>query len=422
MAQDISAGPRVWVDATAGLAGDMLLGALLDAGASLDVVSSAVQAVCPEVSLILSETRRNGMRAARVQVSQTQASPARHPDQIVVTLAGSSLPARVKQSAAATVERLAAAEAQVHGVDVEKVHLHEVGAWDSIADIVGCCAALDDLGASDVIVSDIALGSGRIQAEHGDLPVPAPAVVHLLTGWQVRAGGEGELTTPTGAALVRTVGTGQGPIPSGRILRVGIGAGSRDTPGRANVVRVVLLRDVLNPHLSDSSHGFAEGLNDEHLVELSATVDDLDPRIWPTVVATMLSHGARDTWLVPALMKKGRPGQVIHVLTDPTHEVHLSELLLTETTTLGVRRVSVHRTSLDRAWVDVLVDDVAVAVKLAVRGGRVLRAVPEFESVLAAAQALGRPVAQVMTAAQASAVERRVEPGTVVPQDARDHA
>lgn len=392
----MTAGARrmLWVDATAGVSGDMLLAALVDAGARSDVVASAVAAVAAEVRLAWSQVIRAGLAARRVDVGTVGPSPGRSLAQLVAAIEGADLPEGVGGRAVAVVVRLATAEARVHGVPVEQVHLHEVGAWDSIADIVGVCAAVHDLGVHDLLVSPVAVGSGRIRAEHGDLPVPAPGVGALLTGWQVLAGGAGELATPTGAALVTTLATGQGPLPAGRLAAVGVGAGARDVPDRANVVRVLLLDG-------------PEGARTEDLVDLAANVDDLDPRAWPAVLQALLLAGAVDAWIVPVVMKKGRPAHVVHALGRPDREPVLVDVLLRHTTTLGVRASTVRRTSLDRRYETVEVAGHGVRMKVAVQGEQVLRAVPEYDDAAAAAAATGRPVHEILTAAAAAFASRR---------------
>ena len=203
--------------------------------------------------------------------------------------------------------RLAEVEASAHGVPVEDVEFHEVGSWDSVADVVGTCAALHLLGVEDVVATRIALGSGTVRTAHGLLPVPVPAVLGLVDGWQVEAGGNGELATPTGAALLTTYATAQGPLPALDVVTSGVGAGTRDPAERPNVVRVVLGTRPA-PVAPDASRP---------MVVLEANVDDLDPRVWPTVLTALMDAGAADAWLTPILMKKGRPAHTLSVLGDP---------------------------------------------------------------------------------------------------------
>jgi uncharacterized protein (TIGR00299 family) protein len=400
----------LWLDASAGIAGDMVLGALVDAGADRHEVCRLVGAVAPEVRLAWEETSRAGLRALRAVVSAEGSVPDRSIDDIRAVLASPELPEAVRDLASRVFDSLVDAESAVHGLAPESVHLHEVGGWDSIADIVGACAALTMLDVDEVAVSPIAVGSGQVRAAHGVLPVPVPGVAGLLRGWEIASGGEGELATPTGAALAVTLADRQGHVPTGRLVTVGVGAGTRDRPDRANVVRAL----VLETAAGDVGAGSIAALD-----EIACTVDDLDPRVWPAVLTRLLDHGALDVWLVPALMKKGRPAHVLHVLSRPEDTERLGSLVLEETSSLGYRVTRVSRTALERAWIDVEVDGQIVPVKLAVRDGRVLRVVAEFDDAAAAATRLDRPVRDVLESAVQAAAERGIAAGAGVPTDAR---
>lgn len=395
-----------WVDASAGVAGDMLLGALVDAGADLDVVQRAVDAVLPgAVRLRRSEVLRAGLRAAKVDVDVLVADP---PHRTWTTirdlLADADLSPSVRDAATAVFRRLAEAEGRVHGISPEDVHFHEVGALDAVADVVGTCAALHDLGVDELVIAPIATGSGRVHAAHGQLPIPGPAVLQLVSGWDVTAGGPGELATPTGVALVTALGERSGPLPSLRVDRVGLGAGTRDTPGRANVVRVVLGQATASTP-------------SEQLTVLEANVDDLDPRAWPEVLTALLAAGAADAWLTPILMKKGRPAHTLSVLADPGDAARLTDLVMAHTSTLGVRRTTVARDALDRAWAPVPVQGGEVRIKVGHRGGAVVQAMPEFADVAALAADLGRPVADVLVLAHAAAVDAGLVAGAPWPAE-----
>ena len=242
--------------------------------------------------------------------------------------------------------RLAEVEASAHGVPVEDVEFHEVGSWDSVADVVGTCAALHLLDVEDVVATRIALGSGTVRTVHGLLPVPVPAVLGLVDGWQVEAGGDGELATPTGVALVTTYATAQGPLPALDVVTSGVGAGTRDPAGRPNVVRVVL----------GTRPAAAAPDASRSMVVLEANVDDIDPRVWPTVLTALMDAGAADAWLTPILMKKGRPAHTLSVLGGADQAPALRDRILRLTSTIGVRQTIVERWALDRGWVDVDVD------------------------------------------------------------------
>ncbi|NIZ89913.1 nickel pincer cofactor biosynthesis protein LarC [Kineosporiaceae bacterium B12] len=378
----------------------MLLGALLDAGADLDRVRAAVDAVVPRaVALRTAPVTRAGLRALKLDVDVLEAdSPHRHWSGIRERLVAADLDAGVRERALAVFTRLAEAEGRVHGIPAEDVHFHEVGSLDSIADVVGVCAALVDLGVEDLRASAVAVGSGTVRAAHGTLPVPPPAVVELSRGWEVFAGGTGELATPTGIALVTTLAEGPVPLPRLVVEAAGSGAGTRDPAERANVVRVVLGRAADAAPVQDA-------------VLLAATVDDLDPRVWPEVLRELLAAGALDAWLTPVLMKKGRPGHTLEVLAAPDRADALSDAVLRHTSTLGVRRSPVTRDVLDRDHHAVDVDGHTVRIKVGHRGGLVVQAMPEFEDVVALARARGTAVQDALLAAHAAAVSAGLVPG-----------
>jgi len=405
-----SAGLHLWVDATAGIAGDMLLGALIDAGAALDTVESAVSAVVPgEVALRTRTVHRAGLRALKIDVeSRTEDHPHRSWARIRSMLDAAELPGAVRISALAAFARLADAEGRVHGVATDDVHFHEVGSWDSIADIVGVCAALAGLGVTRVTASPVAVGSGRIGSAHGDLPVPPPAVLELGRGWQVLAGGEGELATPTGMALIRALADECGPIAPMEITAVGVGAGGRDVPGRANVVRVVL------------GIPFAEVPTTDGLWVLETNIDDLDPRVWPTVLAALLEAGAADAWLVPIVMKKGRPAHTLCVLARDAERAALRDTVFALTSTIGVREYPVSRVALDRGWQTVALRGGEVRIKVAVRAGRIVHATPEFDDAAALARARDLPVRQVLDESIAAAEAAMLRPGQPWSGEPRD--
>lgn len=411
-----------WLDATAGISGDMVLGALVDAGVDLARIQAAVDAVIPAtVRLEASPVQRAGMRATKVDVHLlVPDQPHRSWPQIRALIEDADLDDAVRGRARHTFAALAEAEARVHGQPVEDVHFHEVGSWDSIADVVGACAGLAAWEPLDLVVSPVALGSGRIATAHGDQAVPAPAVLELLDGWSVHEGGTGELATPTGVALAVGNGGRQGPFPPMAVLAQGVGAGTRDPAGRANVVRLVvgMPSAPLRP-AGSSSATEGSGLVETSMTVIEANVDDLDGRVWPAVLEGLLADGASDAWLTPILMKKGRPAYTLSVLCDDALVPRLRDRVLTTTTTLGVRLSPVRRASLPRGWVDVELDGQQVAVKVAHRDGRITHAGPEFDSVRAVAEATGRTVRDVLAGAAAQAVADGVAVGMPVPATLR---
>jgi hypothetical protein len=377
-----------WVDCSAGVSGDMLLGALVDAGAGLDVLQSAVDRVGVEpVRLEPSTVIRGGIGACKVDVVVHDSPGTRTWADVRDLLERADLADPVRATALDVFARLAAAEAAVHRTTPEEVHFHEVGALDAVADVVGTAAGLDALGLTSLTASPVVLGSGTTRGAHGPLPVPPPAVLALLQGAPVLAGPVAqEMTTPTGAAVLAAVVSSYGPLPPMVLRGSGTGAGGRDPSEVANVLRLVLGEPLAAPTSAP----------DAGAVVLEANVDDLDPRLWPGVLSALLAAGAADAWLTPVLMKKGRPAHVLAVLSPPDRVAVLQEVVLRETTTLGVRSYAVARRVLDRAWRTVEVGGRPVRVKLGLLGSEVVNAVPEWEDVAAAAAALGRPAKLVL--------------------------
>jgi uncharacterized protein (TIGR00299 family) protein len=386
-----------WFDAQAGASGDMLLGALVDAGAPLDVVQAAVDALGVEpVRLTARRVTRAGLAATKVDVEAPPSEVRRTWTDIRRLLEAADLAAPVRERALDVFERLARAEGAAHGTSPDDVHFHEVGALDSLADVVGVCAALHALDVSAAVSSPVAVGSGSVRTAHGVLPVPVPAVLALLAEVDapVQAGAvEQESCTPTGAALLAATVTSWGQLPSMRVVRTGYGAGGRDHPDVPNVLRVVLGEPAAAPVAGGDA------------LVLEANVDDLDPRLWPGVLSALLAAGASDAWLTPILMKKGRPAHTLSVLTSPGTADAVRQVVFTETSTIGLRESTVAKRALDRELRTVSVDGVDVRVKVALLGGEVVNVAPEYEDVAVAAAALGRPVKAVLAAAVAAAHE-----------------
>ena len=386
-----------WIDAGAGASGDMLLGALLDAGVPLEVVTTAVAAVAPEAVTVDAErVTRGGLRATRCRVRAADSTTARSWADVRGLLSGAPLEPPLRELARDAFARLAGAEAAVHGTTAEEVHFHEVGALDAIADVVGVCAGFLHLGLDEVVVSPVAVGSGRVGAAHGSLPVPVPAVVELLRGVPTSAGpGAAESCTPTGAALLTTLATSTGAQPPMVVERVGVGAGGRDPATHPNVLRLLLGQGWSQPAPQPGGATSA--------VVLESNVDDLDPRLWPAVIASLLDAGASDAWLTPILMKKGRPAHTLSVLVDAGSLPAVRRTVFEQTSTIGVREVGHVKTALDREERTVTVAGHEVRVKVAMLEGRVVNVQPEYDDVAGAAAATARPVKDVLAEAVAAA-------------------
>ncbi len=386
----------LWIDASSGASGDMLLGALVGAGVPVGLVQAAVDAVSPEPVMLRVETvTRNGFAATRVHVDIDDSEQHRSWREIRTLLLEAPLYDEVRDLALRVFERLAVAEGSVHGRDPLDVQFHEVGALDAIADVVGVSAGFVHLAPKVVVVAPIAVGSGTVRGAHGTLPVPPPAVAALLTGVPSYAGPPSapatELCTPTGAALLTTVATSYGPQPAMTTTSVGVGAGGRDPEGHTNVLRLLV-----------GSPAPAVNSRDDLLV-LETNVDDLDPRLWPEVISAVLAAGALDAWLTPIVMKKGRPAHTFRALVAPDRAAEVRSAVFRETTTLGIREHPVARHALPRETTQVTVGGLVVAVKVARLDGVVVNAQPEYDDVVRVARALDRPVRNVLAEATAAA-------------------
>lgn len=420
----------LWVDATHGAAGDMLLGALLDAGAPLEPVLAALAALAAAgtepIGLAVEQVRRHGLRALLAVVATPPSHVHRGPADVHDLVVAAGLTDAARDFALAVFDALAEAEAHVHGTDVAQVHFHEVGALDSLADVIGCAVALDSLGllvpGAVRVVSTVALGGGTAWADHGRIPVPVPATLELLArvGAPVSAGpGDRELCTPTGAALLACLATGWGALPGLTVHAVGSGAGTFDPVDRPNLVRAVVGDPVVSgaPDVNggvssvagvSSAPGAAgppagQSWREDRVLVLEATVDDLDPRLWPDVLDDLHTAGSFDAWLTPVLMRHGRPGHVVTALTAGDTLDAVFRALVTTTTTLGARVHAVDRRALHRDRVTVQVDGLQVGVKRGLLDGRPVTVQPEYAEARNAARTLGLPVADVLTRARSAA-------------------
>ncbi|MGH3505410.1 MAG: nickel pincer cofactor biosynthesis protein LarC [Nocardioidaceae bacterium] len=399
------------MDAASGASGDMLLGALIDARADQAAIGEAVAAVAPEAAAISSEhVQRGALAACRVYVDVADSSTHRGLSDVVELISAASIAPEVARHASAVFTRLAEAEASAHGVGVDEVHFHEVGALDAIADIVGVCAGFTNLGLERLWCGPIAVGSGSVWTAHGKLSVPPPAVALMLRGVPTYAGPVAtELCTPTGAALLRHWVTDWGPQPLMSVEAIGVGAGGKDLGPHSNVVRLLLG----SPSSSEpgSAHaGSAAPAHSDSLVYAS-NVDDLDPRLWPAILQKLLDAGASDAWLTPIVMKKGRPAHTLSALVRAGHADAVRSVIFAETSAIGLRETPVRKHELDRTVTSVAVDGQTIAVKLALSGGLVVNAQPEYDDVAAAAEALNRPAKSVLASALAKTADLYSDPG-----------
>ena len=389
-----------YFDCFAGISGDMTLGALLDVGLPLADLQRALAGLnVPGWRLDATRVTRRGIAGAQVKVLVDEAAdlPHRHLNDILSLLAASSLEEQVRRAAAAVFTRLAAAEAAVHGSDIAHVHFHEVGALDSIVDIVGAVAGLHLLGVERIVASPLPLGHGFVTAAHGLLPVPAPAVVQLLAGRGIPVADRdvaGEMVTPTGAALLAELADEFGPYPAMTVRAAGFGAGQRDMPF-PNLLRLVLGDAAATPGQPPACDQI------ERLLLLETNIDDMNPELFGYISQRLFDAGALDVWLTPIYMKKGRPATLLSVLCALAQADWLTELVLTETTSLGLRRQEVERCCLPRTIerVDTPWGPVRVKVALLPNGQR--KAAPEYEDCRALAEAHGVPLRTIYQAAVA---------------------
>lgn len=400
----------LYLDCFSGISGDMLLGALLDAGAPFDELERVVASLGLDgVSIARERVDRAGIGATKFRVAE--GGHDHHHDheghkhdhhhhghhhrglsEITAIVERAALPAAARTRATGLFRRLAEVEAGIHGVPVEEVHLHEVGAIDSIVDITLAVAAMEWLAPERVVASSLNVGSGTVACEHGELPVPAPATVELLAGAPIYAQGPPvELVTPTGALLVTAYADGYGPLPPMRVEQIGYGAGDRDLPARPNVLRALVGEAEETPE---------EAGAEERVVVLECEIDDMNPQLYGVLMERLTDAGAFDVFYAPIQMKKNRPGTLVTVVAPPERREALAGLLFAESTTIGVRVTETARERLDREVVTVESPIGPVRIKVARRDGVVVNAAPEFEDCARLAAEQGLPV----KAAQALAV------------------
>ena len=382
----------LYLDCFSGASGDMILGALLDLGLPMDALKSALGSLAIEYGDVAADrVLRAGITATKWRLVDTRERTATghkhyHLKAIVNAIKRSSLSAEGQDRAVHMFERLAAAEAAIHDTPIERVHLHEVGALDSIIDIVGAVFGFEWLGISDVESSPLNVGGGTVRCEHGVFPVPAPATAQLLEGIPVYGDGTNELVTPTGALLVTSYAKAYGPLPAMRMSKIGYGAGERDPAGRPNVLRMIV------GDRASTSTG-------DRIVTIECEIDDMNPQLFGPLMDGLLSAGALDVFYTPVQMKKGRPGTLVTVLAKPAAREALTDVLFRDSTTIGVRYMEMERSCLERTSETVRTPYGEVRFKVARRGGHELNASPEFDDCEVLAAEHGVSIKTVQAAA-----------------------
>lgn len=382
-----------YFDCFSGAGGDMILAALLDAGADADRLADHLSRLgLHGVRPVVARAQRKGLAATSLTVEVPPGDqPHRHLPEILAMIDAADLPRRAGENARAVFARLAEAEARVHGIEPERVHFHEVGAADSIIDIVGACVALELLGIDRLVCSPLPLGGGTVLCDHGELPVPTPATVELLRGVPTVPGPvREELTTPTAAAILSTLAASFGPAPAMELAAVGYGAGSREFGPLPNVLRVLL------------GHP-AEAGDVDAVVELTANLDDCTGEVLGAALDALLAGGCLDAWACPVTMKKSRPAWQLSALCPPERADAAARIFFEQTTTFGLRRRTCSRQTLRREHRPVETPFGPVRVKLGRLDGRLVQVAPEFADALAAAEAHHVPVADVLAAADHAA-------------------
>lgn len=380
----------LYIEPVGGLAGDMFLAAAIDLGVDVKALEAQLRTLdVPGWNFAITRAERHAIVGTHLDVVVTEPEGGhahRAYRDIDALIAKSGLSAKAKAGALEVFRRIGEVEAAIHGTTLDQIHFHEVGAVDSIVDICGAAVVLDLLGNPKVFASPPPLGSGTIRIAHGVVPVPVPATLALLKDVPVKFEGVGELTTPTGAALLKTFAT-IGTPPSLIIDRIGYGVGTKDFKDRANVVRFSTGRIADAPATNDT------------LTVVECNLDDASPQLLGALLETLLARGALDAWVTPATMKKSRPGHLLGVLTDDAHRSALVDTLLRESTTLGVREYQVKRTILNRRHDTVQTPWGPVRVKVGLRGDEVFNAMPEFDDCRALAEQAKVPLKDVQAAA-----------------------
>lgn len=382
----------VYFDCPSGAAGDMIMAALVDAGAPLDALRAELRKLRLEGwELVAREVKKGAFRATKIDVEIDRDAHHEHRAlaDILRILEASGLAPAIREQAARIFTRLADAEARAHGTTREAVHFHDVGAVDAIVDVTGAVVALHLLGAAAVHVSALPLGGGVVDGPHGKIPVPGPGTAELLRGFPVvDTGVRAELVTPTGAAILTTLAASAGRMPAMTVAAVGYGAGTMDLPGTPNVLRCFVGET-------------AETGGDETVLQVETTIDDMSPQLYEPLVERLFEAGALDVFLTPVVMKRGRPGVVLTALAPHDGLDAVARVLFEESSTIGVRWSERRRSRLEREMVTLPTAYGAIPFKVSRLGGRVVTVTPEFAEVLRIAREKSLPVREVLDQARA---------------------
>ena len=379
-----------YFDCFSGISGDMTLGALVDAGVSIDVLRSELEKLdLPGYEITALKVMRSGISATKVHVCvEEKEQPARHLSDIRAIIEASTLSPTIKLKSIRIFERLADAEAKVHGTTPDKVHFHEVGAVDAIVDIVGSVIGFEKLGITAMSASPVNLGSGTIKTSHGILPVPAPATAELLK--DIPSYGSSipfELTTPTGAVILSSLASSFGPMPRMKIACIAYGAGGRDIEGQPNALRLMIGEPAAN-------------YDEDTSVVIETNIDDMNPQVYGYLIEKLMEQGAQDAYLTPIIMKKGRPAILLSVLADRTETDALVDTIFRETTSIGVRIQETGRKKLLREINEVETQFGKIRVKISKRGEELLTITPEYEDCRKIAAEKQVPLKAVMEEAK----------------------
>jgi len=379
-----------YFDCFSGISGDMTLGALVDAGVSIDDLRAGLAKLSlPGYELKTEKVNRSGIAATKAQVIiDPKSQKSRHLSDILNFIEGSSLAPTVKEKSGRIFKRMAAAEAKVHGTIPDKIHFHEVGAVDAVVDIVGSVIGLDLLGITQIITSSINVGSGTVQTAHGIFPIPAPATAELLKGIPFyQSSLQFELATPTGAAIISTLSNSYGPLPAMKVDHIAYGAGDKDFSDRPNVLRL-MIGELASKYEEDIS------------IVIETNIDDMSPQVYDYIIERLMDQGAQDVYLSPIIMKKGRPAILLSVLTDKSKADALLDIIFRETTSIGARIQEVGRKKLSREIKEVDTVYGRIGIKVSMHGNEILTVTPEYDDCRRIAEEKKVPLKKVIEEAK----------------------